>query len=525
MTFYEAAVEVLREAGRPLHFKKITEISIRRELLSHVGKTPEITMGARLEIEAAKPVTETLLVRVRPGVYSLREGADVAEAVQTIRPRGYVELPEEEGDDNEELEAASAETASVVAASPSEAAVGDEGDDDEAAADGDEGAADNGEANARRRRRRGRRGGRGRAKENGEAETEAGEAGPEAVAETIPKSHNHEASWAPADIDDDASATPTPKAAAPVQAAPKPAHTGRRPQPTADVATPKAPKPSRAPLPAPVFASAVALDGPGIPLALHEAGDIARAIVGILQASTERSLHARALASELASQKIAGLGKVGPAVLREHIEFANLRRTRLGRPPLFEEVRPNQWAVATASGSALAGSYSALDQWQDSHRDALRRTLHERLAAMSPEALTSIVGLTLDRLGYRQIAVYDPFGDELMTLAANTPRALTGSRIAVRIARPEQVAGRQQVAALRGALHSFAATEGAYIALGGFEAAAHSEATVPNVAPIALIDADRLVDHMLAASVGVTTFHVDVHCIDESLFRDLPGAQ
>ncbi len=27
MTFYEAAVEVLREAGRPLHYKKIAEIA------------------------------------------------------------------------------------------------------------------------------------------------------------------------------------------------------------------------------------------------------------------------------------------------------------------------------------------------------------------------------------------------------------------------------------------------------------------------------------------------------------------
>ena len=42
----EAAVEVLRLAGKPLHYKKITEIAIERNLLSHVGKTPEITMAS-----------------------------------------------------------------------------------------------------------------------------------------------------------------------------------------------------------------------------------------------------------------------------------------------------------------------------------------------------------------------------------------------------------------------------------------------------------------------------------------------
>ena len=48
MTFTEAAVEILRLAGRPLHYKKITELAIERNLLSHVGKAPELTMSSRL---------------------------------------------------------------------------------------------------------------------------------------------------------------------------------------------------------------------------------------------------------------------------------------------------------------------------------------------------------------------------------------------------------------------------------------------------------------------------------------------
>ena len=49
MTFTEAAAEVLRIAGKPLHYKEITELAIEKNLLSHVGKSPEVTMGARLE--------------------------------------------------------------------------------------------------------------------------------------------------------------------------------------------------------------------------------------------------------------------------------------------------------------------------------------------------------------------------------------------------------------------------------------------------------------------------------------------
>src|SRR3990170_1912892 len=40
MTFTEAAIEVLRREGKPLHFKKIAEIAVRESLLDHVGKIP-----------------------------------------------------------------------------------------------------------------------------------------------------------------------------------------------------------------------------------------------------------------------------------------------------------------------------------------------------------------------------------------------------------------------------------------------------------------------------------------------------
>ena len=54
MTFAEAAVDVLRQVGRPMHFKKITQVAIAKNLLSHVGKTPEVTMSARLAAAVGK---------------------------------------------------------------------------------------------------------------------------------------------------------------------------------------------------------------------------------------------------------------------------------------------------------------------------------------------------------------------------------------------------------------------------------------------------------------------------------------
>ncbi|NUO49243.1 MAG: hypothetical protein HOV80_10345, partial [Polyangiaceae bacterium] len=73
MTFTDAAAEVLRLIGRPLHYKEITDFAIERNLLSHVGKSPEVTMGARLAALMKKESSDNPLVRVKPGVFALRE--------------------------------------------------------------------------------------------------------------------------------------------------------------------------------------------------------------------------------------------------------------------------------------------------------------------------------------------------------------------------------------------------------------------------------------------------------------------
>src|SRR5262249_62207601 len=73
MTFTEAAAEFLRLAGKPLHYKEITELAIEKNLLSHVGKSPEVTMGARLAALLKKEDKSNPMVRVKPGVFALRD--------------------------------------------------------------------------------------------------------------------------------------------------------------------------------------------------------------------------------------------------------------------------------------------------------------------------------------------------------------------------------------------------------------------------------------------------------------------
>src|SRR6267142_753693 len=75
MTFTEAAVEVLRRTGKPLHFKDIAEAALRDNLLSHVGQDPEITMGQRLAA-MAKREDDRMVVAILPeGTFALLEWA------------------------------------------------------------------------------------------------------------------------------------------------------------------------------------------------------------------------------------------------------------------------------------------------------------------------------------------------------------------------------------------------------------------------------------------------------------------
>jgi hypothetical protein len=99
MTFIEAAAEVLRKAGKPLHYKEITELAIASNLLSHVGKTPEVTMSHRLTSAIKKDDKEVPIVKVKPGVFALREWGEKKGRRGSAAPPREVEADAAGGDD------------------------------------------------------------------------------------------------------------------------------------------------------------------------------------------------------------------------------------------------------------------------------------------------------------------------------------------------------------------------------------------------------------------------------------------
>lgn len=86
MTFVEAAVQILRREGKPLHIKELTRLAIKHNLLSVVGRDPEAMMETRLMIEAKRPSAD--LVRVSPGVFGLRTYPPRNERGEAVKSEG-----------------------------------------------------------------------------------------------------------------------------------------------------------------------------------------------------------------------------------------------------------------------------------------------------------------------------------------------------------------------------------------------------------------------------------------------------
>ncbi len=97
MTFYEAALRVLEEAGSPLPSTDITKRAIDKGLLSHVGKTPEVTMLLRLAAMAKRPRDRRLQVTVKDTFaltdWMLPEDSDALAATGVLEPHPEDALP------------------------------------------------------------------------------------------------------------------------------------------------------------------------------------------------------------------------------------------------------------------------------------------------------------------------------------------------------------------------------------------------------------------------------------------------
>lgn len=582
MTFTEAAVEVLRIAGKPLHFKDITQIAIEKNLLSHVGKTPDVTMGSRLSAQIAK-YPDGPIVRQKSGVYALREweggkakkkkkGAE-AEAEPVV---AEVEAPEAapEEDDNadqfaalaSEIEAAEdkalekkkAARAEEPAPAPSKATrpadedeepavldedekmrnqlaatAGDlfeeEDDDDQPLFGGPEPAAgaagaQAGEGGGRRRRRRRRR---------GKGRDEAGAPGSATFAPAVPGADgDDEEETIGVTIGDERDEQPTRRAIVLERVPAQPQGRGGgggggRPQDFRPAGFQQRSQPQGS------FdlSTSPALEGEGAidELAGRELSDL---IVRILEGvdRNQGAVPFRAIA-EAAQRRGRVTGDLNGATsaIAAAIRGDNLRRAAQGQRPRFRlanggRVALTDWVLGSDLLRMEQDALLAIDRY----REAARRMLAGKLQKdMSGPALVELLLIALERLGFRDIKTVRRAGlpgGESHFSAVHVSTGGEEIRTAIVLRRDGREIGRERVIDLRGSLHHYGpATAGWLITTGQCLSGARDEASAPGTVPITLFDSIGFAKLLEENDVAVIKTSITLPFPDVDLLETLRG--
>jgi HB1, ASXL, restriction endonuclease HTH domain/Restriction endonuclease len=526
MTFTEAAAQVLRLVGKPLHYKEITDVAIEKNLLSHVGKSPEVTMGARLAALVKKGDKENPLVRIKPGVFALREWdpamiekglADRTPALERLAAHGLSGEPEVDTAPEMPSEAASSPHASHVTfddednprapdegersraelAAHASDLFASEDDDDEPIFGGSADAAPSAEAalavsadgSRRRRRRRGR-----------------GRPGEERGGDDLP---SYTVSDAPAVLPAELSQELEVRGVS----EPRPERSrGRDQERNGDRGPERSPERSperdrgergadrerasnrdtrrddRGPARA---ERSIEREGPLDDLAGKDLADAVESLLlgfdrgrGPVAAQTLAESAQRR--GRLAADQVGAQGLLLAAARTD-----NLRALARGQRPRFRisanRIGLTEWQL----DGELGRIERDLLQTAERYREVLRRSFARSLQDLSHRGLGELLTLVLERIGFSELAqVRRPglHGAELH-LSGKARGASGDVRTAVVIRRDGREVGRERVTELRGALHHYGpALAGLIMTTGQVLSGAREEAAAPGASPVSVID-------------------------------------
>ncbi|MDH3624076.1 MAG: winged helix-turn-helix domain-containing protein [Myxococcales bacterium] len=461
MTFTEAAVEVLRLTGKPLHYKKITEIAIERNLLSHVGKTPETTMSSRLATMVKKDRGDAPIIKVKPGVFALREqDDDAAEELADAEPSGeeLKGLPESAEADEEAIEAESEEPADeptegepsfVSQEHPGADVFPVEEDDDELILANLDDESRGGAKRPRKRRPRRRR-------ERDEPRQGAASEGR--------SSRDRQR---------------------------------REPEPRATRTA-----------------------EPGEAVGRDLADAIEQALRG--RDRQPRSLFQVAEALIAAGRLSGGPADLAPT-LAAAIRGDNARRRASAARPRFRESNGSVSLLEWDHPSDAVKSEEAAVRAARRQQEEVRRALIKRLRDFPDGALLELIATWLNAVGVHSLrGVRAETGD--FSLAGTLRRGPEETPLAITIHRGKQPLTNDSIIALRGALHQFDhARIGWVITLGQVREGIHLEAHADGAAPCAVFDGDALARSMEEVGVGIQRVSVPLAVLDVELLDSLGG--
>ena len=92
MSVQSATIQVLKEAGKPLHASEIAKLIIEAGLWKSDGKTPEATVSARLYSDIKSNGDKSCFVKVGPQTFALRDSTEISSGAAPV-PAAVEEAP------------------------------------------------------------------------------------------------------------------------------------------------------------------------------------------------------------------------------------------------------------------------------------------------------------------------------------------------------------------------------------------------------------------------------------------------
>lgn len=530
MTFTDAAILILRAEGKPLTWRKLAELAVRHDLLTHVGTDPAETMHVRLAESVRRLGERSPFQEGKGGTYALRAwkgeapGPD-ASAVAELAGRAAPATP----------------PASPGAAPSVDGAASEGGTVSETTASGRSGrktpSAEAPASPSGRRRRRGRRGSASKetaAPTSSEAASEPGEAAP---AGGGPGPESPPAEPAPAsagtagEVPVPASAGTAGEGAVPVDAAARTGEGRKRrrrrgrgkgggaaseasapaaPSPPASGSRPSSPPPA-APSPAPA------------PVVSCDLGRLAETALRWLRRSPQRRpLRVAELLAQWSGRNMAE-GRLSPASVAAALAAADAG-TRVGSS--LVGLSGGRWAPAEwAWGEEVAAQERRVGEAAAQHQAALRRFVLRRLAELPLPAFQQIVVALLAAEGFRELRPLDePAGAESLLLRGRMPYGPAEIPMIVLVVRaaPGRFLAEEQAAALRGRLPRTGACGGAIYTTGRLSDAARRDLVPPNSIPLLAVEHEALVERLLAHRIGIRVRSLELPVPDPELYGTLP---
>ncbi len=557
MTFLEAAVAILQSEGRPLHYKRLTELAIKHQMLSHVGRTPEEAMQAQLQNAVRRKNEPHGLVRTQPGTFGLKQYPPEGERTPLPEPEAPEPAPKKKAS-AAKAEAPAARAKKAKGPEPKAeakrgrarkgkpaaeelAAEGTDAPDQpteqerEAAVEplpvehpggppsAEVSAAVEGEPRRKRRRRRGGRGRRRRGPDGAPLLIADGQVSPHAPgANGVADAHEDdedddegldEASVAAAEGGTEAEPVVAAAALEPAQVAEAPA----APPPRAAVRPPvERPPAERPPAEAPPSEPPADRDGAG------PRGDSARLADAAFEILRGHSTGRPMVASEIIHLA------VRRGLLREMNDHGNALRIALyadnrtraaaGLRPRFRVHGEGRFSLgARTLEPDLAGQERSLQERVDGLRREVRAAFRRRLQGLAPDRAASVLRVLLEAWGVRD---WVPLRREDRTFIALGARARGRERVVAWMVASSLDLSRRAVTDAREAVRANAATEAVVVTLGRIGADALAEAARGG-APVTLLDVDAIVELAATHGIGIQRVAIAVELLDAEMFEGL----